>query len=671
MYYFLFYLQVKMSEFEKDLALLYSHAKLERDKGSLLLKSTITKLKNTDGSSIGIFKELENLLITFLESHIENGKWEEIFGNLQASKIILECHIQSDGFTDRLIPCALKFLEYEEFRVRIVSGEVLGTLCRIVNPNIYRKCEEILTGNIRKNLKRDIPSDKTSPKDANAIFHDTAGWKCLETSMKGLQSIIEGCDEHFAEFMNFQLLDLIFETLEHPNRFVRETGFYLCASLARFGVSSKANSNKDMANKLSERLRNGLADNWSQVRLAASVATRQFFQDLNNEDKKANFKLLLPPMCLNRYYLAEGVKLYNQESWRLILGTEGIAYVEFYIKDIVKYYVEQTLCDNHAVREAACHCMAELGSKIDRDSVRPYVSEILNALHVCFRDDSWPVRDTACVACGNFILSFPNECTDLLNDLYPLFFANLSDPIPSVRQGAAVALTNVAKAYEEKALVVIFERIKSGLKMLETQPATSERYESLEKGAGEYSVIKQLRDNDFELHSNQQMYSCGSLSPKMNRGGGCMDHSFKRPSEPWELADGCIYVISEMAHYEKAHTHVQSSMSLITDASHLKHYTHHLHLFETINKVLPVIAKGLGKRIFKQYLEGFFDMIFYSLMSENALTKLSATECLQSLSHLLGPNILKGRVEQYCSAYVNLLDRITTGAPMYEQLSGV
>ena len=37
-----------------------------------------------------------------------------------------------------------------------------------------------------------------------------------------------------------------------------------------------------------------------------------------------------------------------------------------------------------------------------------------------------------------------------------------------------------------------------------------------------------------------QMYSCGSLAPKMGRGsgGGCMDHKFRKPPEPWELADG-------------------------------------------------------------------------------------------------------------------------------------
>lgn len=39
------------------------------------------------------------------------------------------------------------------------------------------------------------------------------------------------------------------------------------------------------------------------------------------------------------------------------------------------------------------------------------------------------------------------------------------------------------------------------------------------------------------------MYSCGSLAPKMGRGkraGGCMDHQFKRPAEPWELTDGYV-----------------------------------------------------------------------------------------------------------------------------------
>ena len=36
------------------------------------------------------------------------------------------------------------------------------------------------------------------------------------------------------------------------------------------------------------------------------------------------------------------------------------------------------------------------------------------------------------------------------------------------------------------------------------------------------------------------MYSCGSLAPKMRRGGGCADHLFRKPAEPWEKADGWV-----------------------------------------------------------------------------------------------------------------------------------
>ena len=36
-----------------------------------------------------------------------------------------------------------------------------------------------------------------------------------------------------------------------------------------------------------------------------------------------------------------------------------------------------------------------------------------------------------------------------------------------------------------------------------------------------------------------QMYSCGSLAPKMRR-GGCMDTHFQKPAEPWEKTEGLV-----------------------------------------------------------------------------------------------------------------------------------
>ena len=73
----------------------------------------------------------------------------------------------------------------------------------------------------------------------------------------------------------------------------------------------------------------------------------------------------------------------------------------------MEFYVAQTRADNHAVREAACACIAELGAKLPHDDVRVHVATLKAALIECFRDDSWPVRDAACVACGNFVKAFP------------------------------------------------------------------------------------------------------------------------------------------------------------------------------------------------------------------------------------------------------------------------
>ena len=647
--------------FTAALTLLGSHAKLDRDKGALSFKVALTKIKRADDGASEV-THLQQFLISYLNSDkIKDSKWENVFGHLEASRIMIESSDNASEIkVDDFLSIGLQFLENAEFRVRIVAGDLLGSLCIAIDPKIYEKCEPKLIKSIKENLTRDIPGDSTSTngsKDAKEIFHDTAGWKSLETSMKGLQSIIEGCGESFLRFVNNELLDLIFETLNHTNRFVRETGYYLCASLARYGVSSKDGSKTEVAGRLAQHLCVGLADNWSQVRLAASVATRQFFEDFKDEDKKLYFKVLLPPMCLNRYYLAEGVKLYNQETWKLVLGTNGRTAVALFISEIVDFYIKQTESDNHAVREAACHCMAELSSKIDGEVVKPYVVRLLDALHFCFQDESWPVRDTACVACGNFILNFPEESKVKLNDFYPLFFANLHDPIPSVRQGGAVALTNVAKAYGEESLEFIFAQVAKDFDGIKDQKTSSERYEGLDKGAATYGVIKQLRDNDLELHSNQQMYSCGSLAPKMGRRGGCMDHSFKRASEPWESVDGCVYLISEMSHVPAALSRVEQFIPVMIQSAKFKHYTHYLHLLESINKVIPNIAKGLTKRIFKKYLEDLFDIIFESVSCESALTKSAAIDCLEFLNRFLGPSILKGRVEQYNPHHIQTLEK--------------
>ena len=67
---------------------------------------------------------------------------------------------------------------------------------------------------------------------------------------------------------------------------------------------------------------------------------------------------------LDRYYIAEGVKLYSQETWRRATAGRGVALVEKHLDKVVDFYVSQSEASNHAVREASCTCIAELGTKV-------------------------------------------------------------------------------------------------------------------------------------------------------------------------------------------------------------------------------------------------------------------------------------------------------------------
>ena len=42
------------------------------------------------------------------------------------------------------------------------------------------------------------------------------------------------------------------------------------------------------------------------------------------------------------------------------------------------------------------------------------------------------------------------------------------------------------------------------------------------------ALPQRARANDPALHTDKTMFSCGSLAPKLQRGGGCVDHGFAR-----------------------------------------------------------------------------------------------------------------------------------------------
>lgn len=388
--------------------------------------------------------------------------------------------------------------------------------------------------------------------------------------------------------------------------------------------------------------------------MAASVLCRTVFAALHSHEGKQKFyPQLLPRMCLNRFYLAQGVKLYSQETWKLVFGNDGLHQVSKHIGPVVRYYVKMADADNHVVREAACQGIAEVASKLGSNpqyasSLEPYVHQFLQALLMCFYDESWPVRDEACLACGIFVKAYPKYCEDTLPELIKLWFQNLMDPIWSVRERAAVALVDAASAYKDdkKDIILspIIQTLTERLPMAKNQPAmTRKQFDDLQ--------------NDVKYHTGNQLYSCGSLAPKLKKGsvntrkhtGGCSDCIVDRPPALWEITDGCLYLLRELFTFDLLTKSQQLEfVSQAVEVCRVRHFPQSDDLRTTLWRVLPDICNSVGKTFVKrQLLHLFLDMLVENALSQYA-SKLSVHEaknCMTKLITLIGKAIFLGRIE--------------------------
>jgi hypothetical protein len=76
-----------------------------------------------------------------------------------------------------------------------------------------------------------------------------------------------------------------------------------------------------------------------------------------------------------------------------------------------------------------------------------------------------------------------------------------------------------------------------------------------------------------------------------------------------------VYLLSELSQIPDLSHSVFTAVPLVAEACHYHHYTHHVMFLETVCKQLPLLAKGVGKKVFKSIVEEFLDPIFYALVS--------------------------------------------------------
>ena len=316
--------------------LLTSHQKLERDRGVETLQQMCDKaednttqnfLKTADQFGDSTDEELldskksstvlKDLFQKFVEYPIYQKEiaWETKIGILLGCRILVEAvawcptipvHISTD--VDSLLRSnCLNLLSDEEVRVRLAAAELLGALAKVLGIAVYEDSKDRIVDLMKFHMERDDinePSIEPSggpytetvsiSNTSEQIFHETAGWRNLETSIKCLQYVIQGCGHSFLGSVDSNLLELIYTTTRHTNRFVRETGYHTLASIINLASCDQSAAVKlseagdieametdkiegcDVHSRLnpmiiihgislSKVLSEGLSDNWSQV----------------------------------------------------------------------------------------------------------------------------------------------------------------------------------------------------------------------------------------------------------------------------------------------------------------------------------------------------------------------------------------------------------------------
>lgn len=161
------------------------------------------------------------------------------------------------------------------------------------------------------------------------------------------------------------------------------------------------------------------------------------------------------------------------------------------------------------------------------------------------------------------------------------------------------------------------------------------------------SAARKAASDDVAKHTDQPMFSCGSLAPKL-RAGGCMDHGFSRSKESWEASDGAVYLLRELS--AVAPDAATARLAALSDLAALRHFEHAPKLRETVWACVPVLAKRVGKKALKPHLEPLLDPLFRDLVCGAPLCECAAGTCVAALRDWLGLSVLAGRLDEWQKA---------------------
>jgi hypothetical protein len=299
---------------------------------------------------------------------------------------------------------------------------------------------------------------------------------------------------------------------------------------------------------------------------------------------------LVPRLCLNRFYAAEGVRQAAHAVWRDVMGARGgSSLLSSNIGIVAAYYSDMTRSNSHMTAEAALQAIRELALRMPRNDVRKVLPLLLETLCACVQEESWPVRDAAVGSLGALLLTFASEIEGMDDvcsgggdedgsgsgsgsgggvPIIPLMLRvcakQLTDTIASVRDTAAVALAGLCdvqgsqhmrRLAQEAAVAHLIEHLDV------SSSSSSSSAAGKKKGGGTKpqmsflppAMLAQPGAGGTTASSAAAAAGLGMNKGKAGsgwrKGGGwgcCLDCMEVREGSPEDAADGCLALLDEL-----------------------------------------------------------------------------------------------------------------------------
>ena len=350
--------------------------------------------------------------------------------------------------------------------------------------------------------------------------------------------------------------------------------------------------------------------------------------DNSNNDIDINFYWiqLLPGLCMNRFYVADGVHTIAKDIWMNIINKskigKGKELVEKYIEFVIEYYIKMSKSSNHMISEASLSGINELVLKINKNIVLPYINIIINDIIICLYSDSWPIVDSATISSGSLLKFYEKECEEHLYFFLNKWSESTKSPIWSVRENSSIAFCDALKCTDliikKKILKYITDYLDENLSsakkeiilgekniqfipnhMMEIMLENERKIIRNNNRENKRNFIKTTNNNENnEDNEDNENFKINEINEKGNiikmrqKGswGCCLDCLEIRKNSPWENSDGCIYLIRELSfsYSEIAFTYLPQVFELLKLEGYKNCHKLHTTILHEVNVCLFV-----------------------------------------------------------------------------------